>query len=73
MRLLTVLAIAVLVFPAAAQNVYFSRDGGQTWTLDVTTNAEMSSCDSKRSGTHLQVWCAGYDGNFNGVVYGLSK
>ncbi|HZP62684.1 MAG TPA: hypothetical protein VFB28_04645 [Terriglobales bacterium] len=58
---------------SAVGGIYFSRDGGQTWSLDVTTNAEMDACDSKRSGAHLQVWCAGTDSNFNGVVYGLSK
>jgi hypothetical protein len=58
---------------SAVGGIYFSRDGGQIWSLDVTTNAEMDACDSKRSGAHLQVWCAGTDSNFNGVVYGLSK
>jgi|SRR5579863_1187940 hypothetical protein len=52
--------------------MYFSTDGGQTWSLDFTTGAEMSSCDSKRHGNNVQVWCVGYsltNNAFNGVVY----
>jgi hypothetical protein len=52
--------------------MYFSVDGGQTWSLDFTTGAEMSSCDHKRQGDHVQVWCVGYsltNNAFNGVVY----
>jgi len=49
--------------------MYFSRNGGTTWSLDVNTGAEMSSCDSKPVGTKFQVWCAGFDSKFNGVVY----
>ena len=51
--------------------MYYSADGGQTWTLDISTGAEMSSCDSKHSGKNYQIWCAGYNGSFNGVVYTL--
>jgi photosystem II stability/assembly factor-like uncharacterized protein len=51
--------------------MYFSGDGGQTWSLDVSTGAEMDACDSKRSGTRFQVWCAGYNGSFSTVVYSL--
>jgi photosystem II stability/assembly factor-like uncharacterized protein len=53
--------------------MYFSRDGGQTWSLDVNTAAEMKSCDSKRSATSVQVWCAGFDASLNGVVYTLVR
>jgi len=52
--------------------MYFSRNGGKTWSLDVNTGAEMASCDSKRVGTKFQVWCAGFNdvnNSFNGVVY----
>jgi photosystem II stability/assembly factor-like uncharacterized protein len=49
--------------------IYFSDDGGQTWSLDVETGAEMDACDSQRAGHKFKVWCAGYDGSFNGVVY----
>jgi hypothetical protein len=53
--------------------IYFSRNGGKTWSLDVKTGAEMDACDSKRVGTKFQVWCAGYkyNGSFSGVVYTL--
>lgn len=49
--------------------IYFSRDGGKTWSLDVNTGAEMDACDSKRVGTNFQVWCAGYNGSLTGVIY----
>jgi BNR/Asp-box repeat len=49
--------------------MYFSKDGGQTWSLDVNTGAEMGACDSKRQGNQVQVWCAGFNGSFNSVVY----
>ena len=55
----------------AVGGIYFSRDGGQTWSLDVNTSAEMDACDSRTSGTHFQVWCAGYNSSSNGVVYTL--
>lgn len=55
----------------AVGGMYFSTDGGQTWTLDISTGAEMSSCDTKHSGKNYQIWCAGYNSSFNGVVYTL--
>jgi len=51
--------------------MYFSRDGGNTWSLDVSTGAEMDACDSKIVNGTNQVWCAGYNAAFNGVVYTL--
>jgi photosystem II stability/assembly factor-like uncharacterized protein len=51
--------------------MYYSADGGQTWSLDISTGAEMGACDSKHSGKNYQVWCAGYNSSFNGVVYTL--
>lgn len=51
--------------------MYFSSDGGQTWSEDVNTGAEMDACDGGHVGTKGQIWCAGYDSNFNGVVYTL--
>jgi hypothetical protein len=53
--------------------MYFSHNGGKTWTLDVNTGAEMDACDSKRVGNKFQVWCAGYShqGSFEGVIYTL--
>jgi hypothetical protein len=54
--------------------LYFSSDGGQTWTLDLDAGAELDACDHWRSGPgyrSLQVWCAGYDSSFAGKVYTL--
>jgi photosystem II stability/assembly factor-like uncharacterized protein len=52
--------------------IYFSNDGGNTWTLDVNTGAEMDACDTKPvKGSH-QVWCVGYDSSFNAHVYTTS-
>ena len=49
--------------------IYFSNDGGQTWSLDVDTGAEMDACAAKVVKPGHQVWCAGYDSSFNGVIY----
>ncbi len=51
--------------------MYFSRNGGKTWSLDVNTGAEMAACDSKRVGTKYQVWCGGFNSSFNGVIYSV--
>jgi photosystem II stability/assembly factor-like uncharacterized protein len=52
--------------------IYFSRDKGRTWSLDLNTNgSEMDACDSRIFAIGYRVWCAGYDGAFNGVVYTL--
>jgi len=51
--------------------IYFSGDGGQTWSVDVTTNAEMDACDKQPANPGYYVWCAGYDSSFNGVIYSL--
>jgi len=56
---------------SAVGGMYFSTDGGQTWSQDVNTGAEMSSCDGGHIGATGQVWCAGYDSSFNGVIYTL--
>jgi hypothetical protein len=50
--------------------MYFSKNGGQTWSLDATTNAEMKGCSQIKTGTNqYQIWCAGTNSSFNGVVY----
>jgi photosystem II stability/assembly factor-like uncharacterized protein len=57
-----------------SQNVgglYFTRNGGKTWSLDVNTGAEMDACDKRPVGTKFQVWCAGYNGSLSGVIYTL--
>jgi photosystem II stability/assembly factor-like uncharacterized protein len=51
--------------------IYFSNNGGQTWTVDVTTNAEMDACDKQPPNPGYRIWCAGYDSSFNGVIYSL--
>jgi photosystem II stability/assembly factor-like uncharacterized protein len=53
--------------------IYFTSDGGNTWSVDVTTNSEMGSCASVAlPKAHHQLWCAGfnYNGGFSSVVYG---
>jgi photosystem II stability/assembly factor-like uncharacterized protein len=57
-----------------SQNVggmYFSGNGGKTWSLDVSTGAEMDACDSKLVNGKYQVWCAGYNSSFSGMIYSL--
>jgi photosystem II stability/assembly factor-like uncharacterized protein len=52
--------------------IYFSGNGGQTWSVDVTTNAEMDACAQQPVSSGYRVWCAGYDSSFNGVIYSLN-
>jgi photosystem II stability/assembly factor-like uncharacterized protein len=53
---------------SAAGGLYFSDDGGATWTLDLDSEGrELDAC--AHVGSH--VWCAGYDASFNGAVYAL--
>ncbi len=49
--------------------MYFSSDGGKTWSVDINTGAEMDACDSRPTGSNVQVWCAGYDSSLNGQIY----
>ena len=49
--------------------IYFSNDGGNTWSLDVNTGSEMDACDSKPVKPGHRIWCAGYDASFNGHIY----
>ena len=51
--------------------IYFSSNGGQTWSVDVTTNAEMDACAEQPISTGYRVWCAGYDGSLTGYIYSL--
>ncbi len=55
--------------------IYFSRDGGQTWSLDMDTNGhEMDACATPTiASSSVQIWCAGYDSSFNGVIYKLDR
>jgi hypothetical protein len=52
--------------------MYYSSDGGQTWTVDISTGAEMKGCASQPTRGGTAVWCAGntYNGSsFSGVIY----
>ena len=51
--------------------IYYSGNGGQTWSVDATTNAEMDACASQPANPGYHVWCAGYDSSFNGVIYSV--
>jgi photosystem II stability/assembly factor-like uncharacterized protein len=51
--------------------IYFSANGGTTWSVDVTTNAEMDACAEQPISTGYRVWCAGYDGSLTGYIYSL--
>ena len=54
----------------AHEGGYFSNDGGQTWSLDFGRNgAEMKACTT----APINVWCAGFNAAFNGVVYHLTN
>ena len=53
--------------------IYFSADGGKTWTEDIDTGDEIDACDHRDLGTgQTQVWCIGmaYNGQaFSSNVY----
>jgi photosystem II stability/assembly factor-like uncharacterized protein len=54
--------------------LYFSSDGGQTWSLDLNAGAELDACEqwgASPGHLSLQVWCSGYDSSFAGKVYTL--
>jgi photosystem II stability/assembly factor-like uncharacterized protein len=52
--------------------IFFSADGGQTWSLDLDSlGHEMDACDSQLIGDGYRVWCAGYDNTASGVVYSM--
>lgn len=56
-------------FYSGVGGIYFTNDGGNTWSVDVTTNAEMDACDQKKLKTGHQVWCIGYDQSISSYVY----
>jgi photosystem II stability/assembly factor-like uncharacterized protein len=59
-------------FSTNAGGIHFSSDGGQTWSLDLDSGAEMDACDSQPDQGITRIWCAGYNGAFTGVVYTLA-
>jgi len=53
---------------SAEGGIYFSDDGGQTWSPDFDSEGhELDAC----ANVGQKVWCAGYDASFNGAVYTL--
>ena len=56
-----------------AGGIYFSQDGGKTWTLDATTGDEMGACSHQSLGNgQTQVWCVGFlfnGSNFNSETF----
>ena len=51
--------------------MYFTNGGSQTWSLDVSTNAEMTSCDHLQQAGRTRIWCVGTTSSFSRVVYRL--
>jgi len=60
--------------------IYFSPDGGQTWSLDLNSGDEMDACDTQPAGqSGYQIWCAGYNqacdvygsSSCNGTIYSV--
>jgi hypothetical protein len=54
--------------------IYYSKNGGKTWTLDVTTGDEMGACAHQplAGGDQTQVWCVGFlfnGSNFDSETY----
>jgi photosystem II stability/assembly factor-like uncharacterized protein len=52
--------------------IYFSTDGGMTWSVDATTGAEMGACAQHPVSSMHRVWCAGFSGNptvYSTVIY----
>lgn len=52
--------------------IYFTADGGKTWSVDATTNSEMGSCAQHPiPGGRHQLWCAGFNdnGGYGSVIY----
>lgn len=51
--------------------MYFTTDGGNTWSVDLSTGAEMDACAKQPLKSGHAVWCAGYNSSLTGVIYGL--
>lgn len=54
--------------------IYFTKNGGKTWSLDETTGDEMGACAHQPigDGSQTQVWCIGFllnGGNFSSETY----
>ncbi|HEX4078553.1 MAG TPA: hypothetical protein VHX61_06735, partial [Rhizomicrobium sp.] len=53
--------------------IYYSADGGKTWSQDLATEDEIGSCAAQNLGTgQTQIWCIGdayANGSFSSNVY----
>ncbi len=58
-------------FYTGVGGIYFSTDGGKTWSVDTTTSAEMGSCSQRPVAGKHQIWCAGFQGipSLASVIY----
>lgn len=57
-----------------AGGIYSTQDGGETWNLDISTDAEMFSIESRLiSMDSLDVWCVGSTGGGTGYTGKLYK
>ena len=56
--------------------IYYSDDGGQTWSINTETGSEMTSCDHRaiKGGAQTRLWCVGYanTGSWVSHVYRLT-
>jgi len=62
-------------FYTGVGGVYFTTNGGQSWSTDLSTGAEMGSCAQRLvSGKH-QIWCAGFAGTpsvYSTYIYSMA-
>jgi hypothetical protein len=55
---------------SAVGGIYSTTNAGDSWRLDVNTQAEMQGIDAKPAGNDsTDVWCAGYNSSLTGVIY----
>jgi hypothetical protein len=52
-----------------AGGIYFTADGGKTGSVDLSTQGAEMDADKRQLKVGYQVWCAGYDLSFKGVIY----
>jgi photosystem II stability/assembly factor-like uncharacterized protein len=59
-------------FYSGIGGIYFSQDGGQTWTVDLNSQGhEMGSCTALNVAGGSRIWCVGFgnNGGYNSIVY----
>ena len=55
---------------SAVGGIYSTTNAGDSWRLDVNTQAEMQGIDAKPAGNDsIDVWCAGFNSSLAGVIY----